>query len=206
MFYPVKTPWLLKKFYSSCIWEMPGDQQAVYLSFDDGPDPEETIFVLDTLQAFGVKATFFCIGKNVIAYPEIYQRIIREGHSVGNHTHNHLSGWKVSDSAYFDDVLEAGKYIRSDLFRPPYGRATRFQMNFLRKSGLKMKIIMWSVLSGDFDTDLTPEQCFENVNLHLKPGSIITFHDSRKASPRLRYALPEVLKKMAEKGLVGKGL
>jgi peptidoglycan/xylan/chitin deacetylase (PgdA/CDA1 family) len=185
---------------------MPDDQQAVYLSFDDGPDPEETIFVLDTLRAFGVKATFFCIGKNVIAYPDIYQRIIHEGHSVGNHTHNHLSGWKVSDGAYFGDVLEAGKYIHSDLFRPPYGRATRFQMHCLGKSGLKMKIIMWSVLSGDFDTELTPEQCFENVQAHLRPGAIITFHDSRKASPRLRYALPEVLKKMAEKGLVGKGL
>ncbi len=206
MYYPVKTPWWLRKLYPSCIWEMPDDQRAVYLSFDDGPDPEETIFVLDTLQAFGVKATFFCIGKNVIAHPEIYQRIIREGHSVGNHTHNHLSGWKVSDSAYFEDVLEAGKYIDSDLFRPPYGRATRFQMQWLGESGLKMKIIMWSVLSGDFDTDLTPEQCFDNVQANLSPGAIITFHDSRKASPRLRYALPEVLKKMTEKGLVGKSL
>jgi peptidoglycan/xylan/chitin deacetylase (PgdA/CDA1 family) len=206
MYYPVKTPWWLRQLYPSCTWEMPADQQAVYLSFDDGPDPSETAFVLDLLKAYGVKATFFCIGKNVHTYPEIYQRIIREGHRVGNHTHNHLNGWKVSDSAYFEDILEARKYIDSDLFRPPYGRATRFQMQCLGEGGLKMKIIMWSVLSGDFDTNITPEQCFENVYAHLRPGAIITFHDSRKASPRLRYALPEVLKKMSEKGLVGKGL
>jgi peptidoglycan-N-acetylglucosamine deacetylase len=206
MFYPVKTPWWLKLMYPGCIWEMPGNDNAVYLTFDDGPDPVVTPYVLDMLAEYRVKGTFFCIGKNVVLYPEIYHRIIAEGHTVGNHTQNHLSGWKESDESYLNDIVEASQYIRTDLFRPPYGRATRFQMKCLRESGLQLKIIMWSVLSGDFDERLTPEQCYHNVETHLKPGAIITFHDSRKAEPRLRYALPEVLKKMEEKKMEGKVL
>ena len=204
MFYPVKTPWWLKLIYPGCTWEMPGDVNAVYLTFDDGPDPVVTPYVLDILAEYRVKGSFFCIGKNVALYPEIYDRILAEGHSVGNHTQNHLSGWKVSDDAYLKDITEAGRYIQTNLFRPPYGRATRFQMKCLRESG--MKIIMWSVLSGDFDTSINPEKCFRNVAGNLKPGAIITFHDSRKAEPRLRYALPEVLKKMAFEGLEGRVL
>jgi len=192
--------------YPGCTWEMHGENNAVYLTFDDGPAPVVTPYVLDILAEYRAKATFFCIGKNVALYPEIYARILAEGHSVGNHTHNHLSGWKVSDEAYLNDVKEAGMYIQSDLFRPPYGRATRFQMKCLRDSGLRMKIIMWTVLSGDFDTGINPEQCFQNVAGNLKSGSIITFHDSLKAEPRLRYALPEVLKKMAVEGLEGRVL
>jgi peptidoglycan-N-acetylglucosamine deacetylase len=206
MFYPVKTPWWLKLMYPGCIWEMPRNDNAVYLTFDDGPDPVVTPYVLDMLAEYRVKGTFFCIGKNVVLYPEIYHRILAEGHTVGNHTQNHLSGWKESDESYLNDILEASKFIRTDLFRPPYGRATRFQMKCLRESGLRLKIIMWSVLSGDFDERLTPEQCYHNVELHLEPGAIITFHDSRKAEPRLRYALPEVLKKMDEKKMKGKVL
>jgi peptidoglycan/xylan/chitin deacetylase (PgdA/CDA1 family) len=204
MYYPVKTPWWLKLIYPGCTWEMPGDVNAVYLTFDDGPDPVVTPYVLDILAEYRVKASFFCIGKNVALYPEIYGRILAEGHSVGNHTQHHLSGWKVSDEAYFGDINEAGKYIQTNLFRPPYGRASRFQMKCLRESG--MKIIMWTVLSGDFDTGINPEKCFQNVAGNLKPGAIITFHDSRKAEPRLRYALPEVLKKMAFEGLEGRVL
>jgi peptidoglycan-N-acetylglucosamine deacetylase len=206
MFYPVKTPWWLKMMYPGCTWEMPEDDNAVYLTFDDGPDPVVTPFVLDMLAEYRVKATFFCIGKNVVLYPEIYDRILAEGHSVGNHTQNHLSGWKVRDDAYLNDVKEARRYIRSDLFRPPYGRATRFQMKCLRESALKMKMIMWTVLSGDFDTGINPEKCYQNVAANLRPGAIITFHDSRKAEPRLRYALPEVLKKMALEGWEGRAL
>lgn len=190
--------------YPGCTWEMPEDDNAVYLTFDDGPDPVVTPYVLDILAEYKVKASFFCIGKNVALYPEIYDRIMAEGHSVGNHTQHHLSGWKVSDEAYLADINEAGKYIQTNLFRPPYGRATRFQMKCLRESG--MKIIMWTVLSGDFDTSINPERCFQNVAGNLKPGAIITFHDSRKAEPRLRYALPEVLKKMAFEGLEGRVL
>jgi peptidoglycan/xylan/chitin deacetylase (PgdA/CDA1 family) len=154
MFYPVKTPWWLKLLYPGCIWEMPEDDHAVYLTFDDGPDPVVTPYVLDMLAEYRVKATFFCIGKNVALYPGIYDRILTEGHTVGNHTQNHLSGWKVTDEAYLKDILEASRYIRTDLFRPPYGRATRFQMKCLRESGMRLKIIMWSVLSGDFDEQL----------------------------------------------------
>ena len=192
--------------YPGCTWEMPGDDNAVYLTFDDGPDPVVTPYVLDILAEYRVKATFFCIGKNVVLYPEIYGRILPEGHSVGNHTQHHLSGWKVSDDAYLKDVMEAGRYIHTNLFRPPYGRATRFQMKCLRESGMNMKMIMWTVLSGDFDKGINPEKCFRNVAGNLNPGAIITFHDSRKAEPRLRYALPEVLKMMALEGLEGRGL
>jgi peptidoglycan-N-acetylglucosamine deacetylase len=206
MYYPVKTPWWLKRLYPGCIWEMPADENAVYLSFDDGPDPVVTSFVLDTLAAYQAKATFFCIGKNVSANPEVYQRIIAEGHSVGNHTQHHLSGWKVSDEIYFNDILEASKLIKSDLFRPPYGRATHFQLKCLQESALHMKVIMWTVLSGDFDSKLTTAQCLGNVISHLRPGSIITFHDSLKAEPRLRYALPEVLKKIKTMGMEAKAL
>jgi peptidoglycan/xylan/chitin deacetylase (PgdA/CDA1 family) len=206
MIYPVKTPWWLRQLYPDCIWEMPGDDKAVYLSFDDGPDPVVTPFVLEMLSKYKAKATFFCIGKNVVLYPEIYERILAEGHSVGNHTQHHLSGWKSSDDAYLKDVLEAGRYIHSNLFRPPYGRATRFQMKCLRESSINMKTIMWTVLSGDFDTGINPEKCFRNVARNLKPGAIITFHDSRKAETKLRYALPEVLKMMALEGLEGRGI
>ena len=206
MYYPVKTPWWFKQLYPHCIWEMPSDEKAIYLTFDDGPDPDVTPFVLDQLAQNESKATFFCIGKNVAAYPEIYARILAEGHRAGNHTQHHLNGWKVSDEAYLKDVFEAGKLIDSDLFRPPYGKATHFQMKCLRESEKKMRIIMWTVLSGDFDPSVKPEQCLKNVLKHIEPGSIITFHDSRKAAPKIRYALPEVLKKLRELKLAGRSL
>src|ERR1700744_4677569 len=121
MFYFVKTPWLLKKIYNDCIWEMPLTQnKLLYLTFDDGPHPTITPFVLDELNKYNAKASFFCIGKNIIEYPETYQRIITEGHSVGNHTHNHLNGWKTEDGLYMNNIKEAKKHIDSNLFRPPY--------------------------------------------------------------------------------------
>src|SRR5450432_1071984 len=124
MFYFVKTPWLLKKFYPSCIWNVPAQKKIIYLTFDDGPHPVATPFVLDELKKYNAKATFFCIGKNVAEHPDIYAKVLNEGHRVGNHTHNHLNGWKSSDSAYFSNIEQAAKYIDSDLFRPPYGRIT----------------------------------------------------------------------------------
>lgn len=192
MAYSVKTPWWFRSVYSKQVWRMPKETQAtVYLTFDDGPHPTATPFVLDQLKQHGAKATFFCIGKNVEEFPEIYQRILDEGHTVGNHTQNHVNGWKTETEAYLDNVKQAARHITSKLFRPPYGRISRVQSNFMIQAG--WKIIMWDVLSGDFDLEVTPEKCLQNVEKHMEPGSIVVFHDSEKAWPRMYYALPKVL-------------
>jgi peptidoglycan/xylan/chitin deacetylase (PgdA/CDA1 family) len=198
MLYFVKTPGWLKKVYSECVWNLPSDEKKLYLTFDDGPHPEETFFVLEELAKFNAKATFFCIGKNVVEHPHIYKRIMQEGHATGNHTFNHLNGWKTQDEEYFSNIIEARKYIDSNLFRPPYGRATKFQMKHLMNSALKMKIVMWSVLSGDFDSNISTEKCLLNVIKNTKSGDIIIFHDSAKASVKIRYALPKVLQHFSE--------
>jgi hypothetical protein len=172
----------------------------MYLSFDDGPHPVITNFVLDELKKYNAKATFFCIGDNVVKYPEVYKRIIDEGHAVGNHTHNHLNGWKTADKKYLDNIDAAKKFIDSDLFRPPYGRITRFQLSQLRLSKYKLKTIMWTLLSGDFDNKISKETCTNNVIVNAKEGAIVVFHDSEKANERVSYALPEVLKYFSNKG------
>lgn len=205
MFYLTKTPGLLKKLYPSCTWNFAKDEPVIYLTFDDGPHPEATPFVLDTLKEYNAKATFFCIGKNVVAHPDIYKRIIDEGHTTGNHTYNHLNGSKSTDNDYIKDISEAKKYIDSDLFRPPYGKITRFQIRLLTaaenvKQPSKFRIIMWDVLSGDFDITLSGDKCAKNVTTHTRPGSIVVFHDSQKALPRLKKSLTETLKHFTEKG------
>jgi peptidoglycan/xylan/chitin deacetylase (PgdA/CDA1 family) len=199
MFYFVKTPWLLKKIYSDCIWNIPTNKKKIYLTFDDGPHPAATPFVLDELKKYNAKATFFCIGKNVVEHPDVYKQILAEGHRVGNHTHDHFNGWKVSDKEYFENISEAKKYIDSDLFRPPYGRITKFQLRTLTRSA-GFKIIMWDVLSADFDKEISPEKCTANVIKNARSGSIIIFHDSEKAFERMRTALPATLKYFFEKG------
>lgn len=202
--YIVTAPWLLRKFFPSFLtWEIPNVSNEIYLTFDDGPHPVATPFVLDQLKQHHAKATFFCIGKNVKEYPDLYRRILDEGHCVGNHTYNHLNGQKSSDKAYLDNVIAAKKIIDSDLFRPPYGAITSFQARQLR--GI-YKIIMWNVLSADFDTNVTKEKCLDNVVKHAKPGSVIVFHDSEKAFPNLEYALPKTLGFLAVKGLKMNGI
>lgn len=200
MFYLVRIPGLVKKIYPDYIWDIPSTDKKIYLSFDDGPHETATPFVLDELKKFNAKATFFCIGKNVVAHPEIYRRIIDEGHSAGNHTFNHLNGNKTGDDEYIADIKKAADYIDSNLFRPPYGRITRFQADILRNAKQPYKIIMWNILSGDFDTSLSPEKCLENVVLKSRPGSIVVFHDSAKAWDRMSYALPRVLQHFADQG------
>ena len=200
MFYLVKMPWWLKKWYGRLVWDIPVQDKVLYLSFDDGPHPEVTPFVLDMLKQYDAKATFFCIGKNVVAYPQIYKRILSEGHRTGNHTYNHLNGWKTPDKDYVENIRQASMYIDSDLFRPPYGRISAFQSAFLRGAPFNYKIIMWDVLSADFDRALTAEKCAGYVIRHGRPGSIVVFHDSEKAYDRLRGALPEVLKKFSVEG------
>jgi peptidoglycan/xylan/chitin deacetylase (PgdA/CDA1 family) len=207
-YYLVKTPWLLKKIYPSYLWSIDTKEKIVYLTFDDGPHPEITRFVLKQLKRYDALATFFCVGKNVIAYPELYKQINDEGHAVGNHTYNHLNGWKTGNDVYLKDIAEASKVIDSSLFRPCYGRITSFQAKHLKAvmKGKEPTIVMWDVLSGDFDTECTPQQCLANVVFASVPGSIIVFHDSEKALPRLEYTLPRVLHYFSEKGYLFKSL
>ena len=200
MWYLVKTPNLIKKLYPNRVWSMPAKRKQIFLTFDDGPDKEVTSFVLEELRKFEAKATFFCIGKNVRAEFEIYKQIIDERHRVGNHTFNHLNGWRTNDQVYLDDIFQAKKIIDSNIFRPPYGRITRFQSNAIAGDKFQLKTIMWDVLSGDFDTSISGEDCYLNVVKNVSPGSIIVFHDSIKAKERLQYALPRVLKYFSERG------
>jgi peptidoglycan/xylan/chitin deacetylase (PgdA/CDA1 family) len=208
MFYFVKTPGWLKKIYDSYIWSIPESDKILYLTFDDGPHPEATSFVLKELKKYNVLATFFCIGKNVVAYPDIYKQIISGGHSVGNHTYNHLNGWKTNNDDYLNDIALASNEIDSYLFRPPYGRITSYQAKNLKTvmKGKEPKVIMWDVLSGDFDTSCSPQQCLANVLFASVPGSIIVFHDSEKAFSRLEYTLPKILHYFFEKGYLFKAL
>jgi len=198
--YFIKTPWLLKKIFWHHHWSFSKKEYRVFLTFDDGPHPTITPWVLDELKKYNAKATFFCVGNNVVKYPEVYARILSEGHKVGNHTHNHLNGWKVGADAYLNDVAEAAKHIQSNLFRPPYGRITSKQAKGLQKvMRTNVSIIMWDVLSADFDADFTPEQCFLHIAKHTSAGSVIVFHDSEKAANSLFYALPKTLKFLADK-------
>jgi len=202
MKYFVKTPWLLKKVYSSYIWSIATSEKNLYLTFDDGPHPEITPFVLNELKKYNALATFFCLGKNVMAYPDTYKQVLVDGHSVGNHTQNHLNGWKTPNDIYIKDIAEAANYIDSNLFRPPYGRISLFQARNLPAAMKrdKAKVIMWDVLSADFDKDVSKEQSLEFVVLRSIPGSIIVFHDSEKAFAKMSYALPRVLHHFTEKG------
>lgn len=205
--YLVKSPKLLKFLYPKFVWDIPveKDEKILYLTFDDGPHPIATPFVLDQLKQYNAKASFFCIGNNVVSNRGIYQRIIDEGHTAGNHTYSHLNGKKVSDAEYIQDVQKAAEVIDSRLFRPPYGRITNFQAKVLSGQlspikNQKFKIIMWSVLAGDWDNKLSKEKCYQNIILNVNPGSIVVFHDSEKAWQRLEYALPMVLAYLKEKG------
>ena len=193
--YFVKTPGWLKRIYPNRLWNVNTKEKNIYLSFDDGPHPAVTPFVLDELKKYNAKATFFCIGKNVVDNPALYKRILDEGHRVGNHTHNHLNGWKTNTEDYLADVAEASKYIESHLFRPPYGRITFSQAKGISRviKDSSTKIVMWDVLSGDFDESISKEKCLDNVISKTRAGSIIVFHDSEKAFHLLEYVLPHVL-------------
>lgn len=194
-----KSPTIIKKYYPNLVWEIPNAEKKIYLTFDDGPIPEITEWVLDLLLQHKIKATFFCIGDNVIKNTKIYNRILAEGHAVGNHTLNHLDGWKTSGGKYIKNVIECQQVVNSKLFRPPYGRIKKSQ---LKKLSLRYKTIMWDVLSGDFDQKTLPEKCYENVINNTESGSIIVFHDSLKAQKNLKYALPKAIEYLLTQGFV----
>lgn len=199
--YFFKTPGWMKKMYPRRLWQMDTQEKIIYLSFDDGPHPVATPFVLDLLKQYDARATFFCIGKNILRYPDIYQRLLEEGHATGNHTQHHPNGWKSKTQAYLDDIGEAAKLISSSLFRPPYGRITQRQARGLSEvMQSPAKIVMWDVLSGDFDSSLDKEICLQELKKNTGPGSIVVFHDSEKAFPLLSYALPAFLEHFSGKG------
>jgi peptidoglycan-N-acetylglucosamine deacetylase len=194
--YWVKTNWFIKWLFPKYVWDIPS-HDSVYLTFDDGPTPAVTQWVLEQLKKHNAKATFFCIGENIVKHPEIFLKLISEGHSIGNHTYNHLNGWQTQNAIYLENVTSCQSAISSlqsqicNLFRPPYGKITTSQS--LKLSKLGYKIIMWDVLSADFDTTITKEKCLQNVIENILPGSIVIFHDSTKAFTNLEYVLPKVL-------------
>tara|TARA_B100001146_G_C16171157_1_gene430136 strand:- start:152 stop:766 length:615 start_codon:yes stop_codon:yes gene_type:complete len=191
-------PRFIQRLYPERIWAFSHEKASVFLTFDDGPIPEVTPWVLDELKKHNAKATFFSIGENVKKHPEIFERILFEGHSVGNHTFNHLKGSKTETSKYIENTLLAEKLIHSKLFRPPYGKITSKQAKILQIKGFK--IVMWDVISYDYDSTVSEEKCLENVLKNIQSGSIIVFHDSLKAEKNLRYVLPKVLEIIVKKG------
>lgn len=193
----VKTPALLRAVYGQCIWKINTTEKIIYLTFDDGPVPEATSFVLDELKQWNAKATFFCIGKNVAEYPELFERIKLESHAVGNHTYDHLNGWNCPDVIYYESVGQCSHLLGSNLFRPPYGKLKPSQYRYLKQ---QYKIVMWDVLSYDFDVNVTSEKVWWNVMKHTESGSIVVFHDSLKALPHLRFVLPRTLEHFTKAG------
>ncbi len=210
MYYPSTTPHFLQTLFPQIVFSYPSSnlEKTLYLTFDDGPTPEITEWVLSLLAAYEAQATFFCIGKNVQQHPLLFEKIKTHRHAIGNHTHHHLNGWLTSNAVYLADIQLASKYIPSYLFRPPYGRLGIQQVHQIRKQLVSptiykasssnvvlqgYKIIMWSILSGDFDKNLDAARCFRTIVKEAKSGSIIVFHDSIKAAPLLRVILPKVL-------------
>lgn len=182
---------------SSLLWQVKTDAKEVYLTFDDGPIPELTEEILEILSRYNAKATFFCVGENVLRSPQIYARILEQGHHTGNHTHHHLKGWTTNYAEYVEDAREAGKYIDSGLFRPPYGLMTYRQAKALSK---EFRIVMWSVLTRDYDPAVSKEECLQTAIHGVRPGAILVFHDNMKAREKVLYALPRLLEYMEKEG------
>jgi peptidoglycan/xylan/chitin deacetylase (PgdA/CDA1 family) len=178
----VKIPFLVRFLLPGLHWEVKTTKKEIFLTFDDGPHPEITIQVLDILDKYKAKATFFCVGENVSKYPQTYAEVLKRGHKTGNHTYNHLKGWVTKNKEYHQNIQKCADKVDSKLFRPPYGKIGMTQISRVKKD---FSIVMWSVLSRDFDKQLSPEECLKNVVSNSKPGSIVVFHDSLKSSERM---------------------
>lgn len=192
-----QVPDYIQKIWRTPIWRINPDEKSVYLTFDDGPNPKVTPLVLDILDKFGVKATFFCVGENVKKYPEVFREVKRRGHTVGNHTFNHLKGYKSSTQDYVKNVWKADEYVHSNLFRPPHGRIKLSQIRTLKKD---FKIIMWDFITYDFESKVTPDAILKEVKKRTRNGSIVIFHDSLKAEKNMLAALPKALEFWKEEG------
>lgn len=205
-----KTPGLLKKLSANLVWTIPTPDKEIFLTFDDGPIPKLTEYVLDILDDFDAKATFFCVGDNIRKHPEICKKVIQKGHVIGNHTFNHIKGWSTKNTPYLKNIARCQEYISSyqksdhkPLFRPPHGQITRNQIKNIRK---EYKIIMWDILAYDFENTHSPSQSLEKIIKLTRPGSIIVFHDNYKAEIKLKFMLPRFLEHYKEKGFTFKVL
>lgn len=204
----IKTPSIIKSIFKNYTWDVPNDKNKIYLTFDDGPTPKITSWVLAELKKYNAKATFFCIGDNIKKYPTLFAEVVANGHAIGNHTYNHLNGWQTENEKYilnvalFDtEVLKNDyKIVAPFIFRPPYGKIKPSQAKILRKLGYK--IIMWDIISNDVDGSISKEECLTNILKNTKAGSIIVFHDSIKAFENLEYVLPKVLAFLNKEGFV----
>ena len=231
--FPVKTPKFIQRLFPKYLWKKASLQKEIYLTFDDGPTPEITQWTLDLLKQYKAKATFFCIGHNIEKHPEIFNSILKDNHTIGNHTFNHLKGWKTNNEAYIDNVIKTENILKQALtnyhanfttkeklnsafwnlefndwnlknFRPPFGKIKRRQAKTLLKKGYR--IVMWSVISYDWNQKISPENCLKIVLKNTKSGSIVVFHDSIKASKNMQHTLPKVLEHFSQKGYVFKAL
>jgi len=208
MFYPFRIPSFIQRVFPKYLWSKSMDEEVIYLTFDDGPTPEITPWVLNLLEQYNAKATFFCIGKNLKQHPVLVRQIIEQQHKIGNHSFSHLKGWQTKSKNYINDILQAAEIIQSTtnntainqklLFRPPYGQITKTQANVLIDKGFT--IVLWNILTGDFDPNLNPEKSLKKTLKNTKPGSIVVFHDSLKAKKNLQYILPNVLKHWSQQG------
>lgn len=191
------------KFFPDLTWYFPGKENELFLTFDDGPTPEITTWVLSVLKEYNAKATFFCLGQKAEKHPDIYQQILDEGHATGNHTYSHLNGWSNNNQQYFNDIKKASEFIPSNLFRPPYGKISPLQLKHLKK---QYQIIMWDVLSYDYHPKTSPQRCLKNIINHARPGSIIVFHDHKKSERKLKAVLPQILEYYSVRGFVFKSI
>ena len=193
----VKTPSLTKYLFPSLVWKKNTDQKKIWITFDDGPDKKVTPYLIDVLEKFGIKATFFIIGNQAKKYPELVKLIINNGHKIGNHSFSHLNGFSTNNNKYLEDVEQAKKYIDSDIFRPPYGKITPFQIKNLKKD---FKIIMWDIMSWDFKENISSNKVYKNVINNVENGSIILFHNNLKSYKNLKKSLEIILEKLKDKG------
>ncbi len=192
-----QTPFVVRLFYPSLLWMVNTANKEIFLTFDDGPHPEITPKVLNILNQFNAKASFFCVGENIFKFPDVFDEIVRQKHLIGNHTYNHLNGWKTKNAEYYDNIEKCNKLVKSDFFRPPYGKIKPSQISTLKK---RYKIVMWSALSYDFSNKITAKECLDIAVKNTRKGTITVFHDSKKASKNMLYALPKYLEHFSDLG------